>query len=146
MKESKLDIFVDVHPSLDKRGLKLTCVDYDLTHDGWIRAHIRWNCKVTDTKYAVLGDRSSSYNQQSANITFPNVKYRFRGTNRDGTKYSFTCKSTIEVGLFTKDNSKLGYSPKFLENLKWGVNVYFAPKNWNTKPDKQSLFKWSDNE
>lgn len=127
-----------------KIGFKVTDVTLTKLKGGWLAVTVNWDSNDGEhykIKYGVNGGASYGYSDKAIVIDFPQLKYRFRTKTN-----SFTTTSQINIGIQTINGHALNYEPKFFENLKYGVTVYFAPKNWgkinkeiynNLTPDEQ---------
>lgn len=109
---------------LENAGFKITQLDLDLTGDGWLRLHAKWTAtEEWKTKYPVV--ESSMFSLHANRVEF--------GFNPYGKDAAGFCLAQFSLGI--ENESDLNWFFKFTENIKYGVNVYFAPKNWNQGPD-----------
>lgn len=113
--------------------------------NGFIEVIVEWG---GDLKYVTDGGKMFSSNSVSQTLEF---SHKFRYTSRrpdiHGKKSRHTTTLSFDVGLQTvtkKGNysrARLNYRPLFFQNLKYGVAVYFGPKNW--EQIKEHLHDWS---
>ena len=123
--------FIEPNEFLETLGFEITTLDLDETSDGWLRVHARWDLKDSAAvKYPHLGCQTSCWDQKYVELTFPEL-----GKEKDEEFHYETDLARLEVGIETP-GEKLDWSFKFKENIKYGVNLYFAPPNWNCGPDK----------
>jgi hypothetical protein len=95
--------------------------------NGWISVYAAWQEKGKETKdfhkfkYPKLASKNFGYEDTSCTFEFPETK------DPSG-------EATLTIGLQLKnpeeENGRIGYDPVFHENNKYGVTVWFAPKNW----------------
>ncbi len=140
--------FAEVCPFLDRIGFKITCLELDKTSDGWLRVYTRWGIKKPKfenleyhTKYPTIGGFSIGYDERSVNLEFPGFgqSLEFKPLNR----------AKIKVGVyhFYDNNSDdpvnripIKWDYRFFESIKYGANVYFSPRGWNSGPDTPMVY------
>lgn len=120
-------------------GFYLKAIELDLIEGNWLRLHVRWFAtKWEYIKYVQDGGKSYSYNNKEFTLEFKTLKYRSYLTGQ-----SHTSRARLNIGVKTNRPSRqLTYTPEYFDNIKYGVNCYFSPKNFNTGKHDISLFKW----
>ena len=119
-------------PSVRDR-IKIKKIFAEKLSNYFIRVSIDWESD-SDNIYAVEGPTTIGYAECSVTVQFPNLKYSYKNLGSDLKFPAF-----IEVGLELLDESgelstahEIQYTYLFMERRKYGVCVYFAPKNWDT--------------
>lgn len=92
------------------------------TKDGWVFIHLLWKGPV-ESKYVREDGYMMSINDTTIHLEFSEIKSPINDGNYKSPDY----KAHMEVGL-NKRNGHLEFDYKFIENLKYGVNIYFCPK------------------
>lgn len=128
---------------LEQLGFHFTALHLDKTKDGWLRLYCTWNSDqekmLCRDKYPTLECTSFEHSACSKNFSFP--------IEVEDKEYDYKGKVEITLGIYQEDENKsIDYSPKFHENLKYGVLVWFAPKTWNNGEGDEELFRWESNE
>jgi hypothetical protein len=92
---------------------------------------IDWNSDC-DSKYADEGPTSFGYADCSKTVQFQRIKYSYKNLES-----YLKFPAYIEVGLELLDESgelstteQISYTYLFMERSRYGVCVYFAPKDW----------------
>lgn len=142
---TKIHPFAEICPlsrkTLKQLGFKFTSLHLDKTKDGWLRLYCRWesNGKKMQSrdKFPILAATSFESYACSMSFSFP-VEFKNK-------KFDYNLKTEIQLGIELEDQTQfIDYTPKFHENLKYGVLVWFAPKNWNNGEGDEELFKWDE--
>lgn len=95
------------------------------TKDGWLFIHLLWHGPV-ESKYVQENGYMFSTNEITVHLDFPSIKAPIN----DGDLVRPDHKARLDVGLTeNQEEGLLGYDYKFIEQLKYGVNIYFAPKD-----------------
>lgn len=102
---------------------------YELAN-GFIEVIFSWRSdsgtmKYVDKNFTSFGGGGAS----SLTVEFPDVKFRYK--DEDGKEISWDCFFDVEIGL--KNQGEIEYEPLFVQNLKYEVAAYFAPKGWNCR-------------
>ena len=116
-----------------KRKFKITNLDLDLTKEGWLRIWMRWNSSSEDSyvfKYVTEDCRIWMFNENRIYLKF----------NVPKTVDMFG--DVIEVGIRQDVCKKLDFDYKFLENLKYGVRLWFAPKSFNDGVSDKLIYSY----
>lgn len=121
------------------------------TSEGWLRLDIEWNSdsfkeenkkiKFISFKYVSEEGTSSSSNGEER------IFFRFSELN---IKNKYGCLNThFDAGIYV-DNETIdeniwfsNYKYKYFENLKYGVSLYFSPKEFGTGAEK--ILQYIDN-
>ena len=120
-----------------KHDFKITSLHADITKENWIRIYVRWRAKKEEYKfkYIKLGGTLHAGYYKEMELDFP-IEYKWKRTN------DYKSNLSISIGLQDTNENDLDYSPRFFENLKYGVLVWFSPKNWNDGKKDKEIFKW----
>lgn len=122
------DIFDEGIAAAEKFGFKPTNLSAYHHPNGFISVRFSWD-STGEMKYAGTGYKSYAHNDCSIELDFKEVKYRYKDLN--GVESDFDSTFRIEIGLQKEDsNEQIKYQPLFIENLKYEVQVWFAPCNW----------------
>lgn len=136
--------FAEPNPFLEKIGFRLYTLELDKNSDGWLRIHVKWGIGMpssetnrkseksyileSKTKYPVYNGKTSGSGEY-VNLAFPDFG--------KSLKYKTLHRVTLDIGIHdSKDYwRKIPYDYRFFENIKYGANIYFSPKEWNSGPD-----------
>lgn len=122
------DIFDEGIAAAKKFSFKPTNLSAHHHPNGFISVRFSWN-STGEMKYAGTGCKSYAHNDCSIELDFKGVKYRYK--NLEGVESDFDSTFRIEIGLQKEDSDeRIKYQPLFIENLKYEVQVWFAPRNW----------------
>ena len=136
---------------IKKYGFKIEYLSADiLNHNKLIVITVRWTANeeyILDTKYGVILSTGHELSAESVDIHFPKIKYEAI-YQKDGNKPEYRCegKFGITVGLQTKDETELKYDYIFFQNLKYGVQVWFAPDGWDDFSNSKEFFLYESKE
>ena len=126
--------------TLENLGFKFTSLHLDKTKEGWLRLYCHWQSgeKMEGRdKYPTLEMTTSESYACSQSFSFP-IEF-------EDKEFDWKLKTEIILGIeLENQNEFIDYTPKFHENLKYGVLVWFAPKNWNDGEGDEELFKWDE--
>ena len=134
----KIHPFAEICPlskkTLRKLGFKFTSLHLYKTKEGWLKLYCRWGSNDKKMqgrdKYPSLASTSFESYACSKYFSFP--------IEIPKTEY----KTEIQLGIELEDQTKfIDYTPKFYENLGYGVLVWFAPKDWDDGVGDIELFK-----
>jgi len=127
------DTWTESKKLLKKFKFKITDVKATEYQNGWIGVCVEWN-STHHCRMVRLGLTSFAYSKTSFTLVFTDPEAEHTVVYDDGGTGSSVLG--IEVGLFMSDDNrlpideKITHEPKFFENLKYGVLVYFAPKDF----------------
>ena len=93
----------------------------------FIRVHVNWNDANCRAKYGVHDSMMFSTDSVHLTIKFPDLPYIW--TDIEGGKHDSVIG--IEVGLKKSNGGNIGYRPLYFDNLKYGVDVYFANRKFD---------------
>lgn len=136
---------------MEQLGFHFTAVHLDRTKEGWLRLYCAWKSddkkmKSRD-KYPVKSCTTFCYNETSVLFRFPEIPTPYKD-EETGEVHEY--KAEIELGIqFVNENGEwvnksIPYTPKFHENIKYGVLLWFAPDGWNDGENDEQLFKWEE--
>jgi hypothetical protein len=119
---------------LSKYNFRITDTEFSRHSNGFLSVTVNWTADDPMFKYGVLGCKTYGWSDVSVEIEFPSAKYRWR-TGAAGCRFISPVRLIVGVQRLhpkkeIQSTGKLGYEPLFFRNLKWGVEVWFAPRNW----------------
>lgn len=98
----------------------------------FIEVVFNWSSDSGTMKYARQSARDYRDDGcSSMEIDFPEVKFQIID-DETGQELPWNSFFTVQIGLKTGDKE---YEPLYMQNLKYGVAVYFAPKGWNSRQE-----------
>ena len=123
-KKSNIKLFVTEHFTdtiRKKYGFRITDCSLVKMANGWYCVFVNWTSDK-DTylfKTCKSNGRMGSQDAASFDLSFCNLSNRF--------------KSSIEIGIETVNGRRLGNEATYFQNYKYGVGVFFAPRDWDQK-------------
>jgi hypothetical protein len=149
LKKHKIRPFAEVNsiPTkkfFDKIKFKFTNYKILLNEEGWLMICLSWDSDWKDNnwrfKYPSDGGWGFGGLEIYAKINFPEVKFRYKWENDDGSYTMNTTEFSIEAGFefetegdaYEADGTpkRFRYVYKYSQNTKYGICLYFAPENW----------------
>lgn len=137
--------------ALDALGFRFTAIDLDLTKEGWLRLYVRWDGNAKQAgrlKYPRCGCTGSGSGggreSEDLELEFPEIPAPY-----GRAEYARDHKATINLGVLIKTGralspARLKYHYQFFDCIKYGVNVWFSPLDWNDGAGDKSLFRWAE--
>lgn len=121
-------VFDEAIAAAEKCNFKPTNLSAYHHSNGFISVRFSWD-STGEMKYAGTGCKNYAHNDCSIELTFNQVKYRYK--DLEGVESDFDSSFHIEIGLQKEDSDEsIKYEPLFIQNLKYEVQVWFAPKGW----------------
>jgi hypothetical protein len=119
----------DEAAAIEKRiGFRFTDICARKYPNGFIGVIVNWEASGDEShnvSHGTLGCKMYAVENVSLEVCFPELTYRI-GDNDWDTNFE------IEVGISSLfENGKVPYEPLFFQNLKYGVEVWFGPKDWD---------------
>lgn len=131
---------------LDRYAFKITDVEFAKHSNGFLCVTVNWTADDPMFKNGVKGCTEYSYSTVSMEISFPRAKYRWKVARTDMTRF-FNSSVGLRIGIQRllphsdfESFGKIGYEPLFFQNLGWGVQVWFAPQNWQKHDTRKVIF------
>lgn len=149
LKKHKIRPFVELNSSptkkfFDKIKFEITNYKIYVNDEGWLLFCLEWKSNWKDNewrfKYPTDGGCGFGGGEIYAKILFPEVKFRYKWENVDGSYEMNTTEFSIDAG-FEFENEDAAYeadgTPKrfpyewrYTDNTGFGVCLYFAPRDW----------------
>ena len=121
MKKQKVRLTLEQNISqrlLDKYGFRVRDIQLQSLKDGWLCVSLNWTSDKDTTlfKYCYSAGTMFTDDATSQEVNFTYLSKRF--------------KASLDIGIQTVDPEEdIQYSVKYFQNTKYGIAVYFAPKN-----------------
>jgi hypothetical protein len=120
---------------LTAHGFEITALHLDKTKEGWLRLYVTWKASKEEYRFRRPSHVATTFSatERYFSFDFP-LQYR---THKNRHPLGF------QAGIYHSQNKAIAYSPKFIENIKYGLILWFSPKGWNSGKSDQELFQWN---
>jgi hypothetical protein len=128
-------------PLFKNRGFRINQLDIDQLPHGWIRLHIWWGADKEEWKFKHPTLRFSGFggNENTLTLEFRELKTKcpLGNTIKVGIRNGKSDSEFISEASFKVFNK---YSFVFMENHKYGVNIFWNDGRFNSGQGEKNLY------